>query len=86
MYRIDLDANAARLLDLDGIVPIAVKKELPPDYSLLFARYTDEIALEQQAKGDSNERLAKYLQVKSKYKDLLAELLESKLGINKSMQ
>jgi len=85
MYRIDLDANAARLLDLEGNVPITVKKELPPDYSVLLTRYTDEIALEQQTKGDSNERLARYLIVKSKYKSLLAELLESKLGINKPM-
>lgn len=85
MYRIDLDANAARLLDLEGKVPIAVKRELPSDYSVLLARYTDEIALEQQAGGDSNERISRYLQVKSKYKSLLAELLESKLGINKPM-
>jgi hypothetical protein len=85
MYRIDLDANAARLLDLEGAVPITVKRELPPDYSLLLARYTDEIALEQQASGDSNERFTRYLQVKWKYKSLLAELLESKLGINKPM-
>ena len=85
VYRIDLDANAARLLDLEGKVPITVKRELPPDYSLLLARYTDEIVLEQQARGDSNERFTRYLQVKSKYKSLLAELLESKLGINKPM-
>jgi hypothetical protein len=86
MYRIDLDANAARLLDLEGKVPTTVKRELPPDYSLLLARYTDEIALEQQARGDSNERFTRYLQVKSKYKSLLAEVLESKLGINKPMK
>lgn len=86
MYRIDHNANAARLLDLEGNVPIAFKKELPSGYSLLLARYTDEIALEQQAAGDSNERLARYLQVKSKYKSLLAELLDSKLGINKTMK
>lgn len=87
MYRIDLDANATRLLDLEGKVPTAVKKELPPDYSLVLARYTDEIAIEQQARGDSNAPLARYLQVKSKYKGrgLLTELLESKLGINKPM-
>jgi hypothetical protein len=85
MYRIDLDANAARLLDLEGKMPITVKRELPPDYSLLLARYTDEIALMQQARGDSNEHFTRYLQVKSKYKSLLAELLESKLGINKPM-
>jgi hypothetical protein len=85
MYRIDLDANAARLLDLEAKIPITVKRELPPDYSFLLARYTDEIALEQQARGDSNERFTRYLQVKSKYKSLLAELLESKLGINKPM-
>jgi hypothetical protein len=86
IYRIDLDANAARLLDLEGKVPITVKSELPPDYSLLLARYTDEIVLEQQAKGDSNEYFTRYLQVKSKYKSLLAALLESKLGINKPMK
>jgi hypothetical protein len=85
MYRIDLDANAARLLDLEGKVPITVKRELPPGYGLLLTRYTDEIVLEQQARGDSNERFTRYLHVKSKYKSLLAELLESKLGINKPM-
>ena len=85
MYRIDLDTDAARLLDLEGNVPITVKRELPPDYSLLLARYTDEIALEQQARGYNNERFTKYLQIKSKYKDLLGKLLESKLGINKPM-
>ena len=85
MYRIDLDTDAARLLDLEGNVPITVKRELPPDYSLLLASYTDEIALEQQARGYNNERFTKYLQIKSKYKDLLGKLLESKLGINKPM-
>jgi hypothetical protein len=85
MYRIDLDANAARLLDLDSQIPINIKSHLPFDYCVLLARYADEIALKSQTKGGNEERQSRYLQVKSKYKSLLAELLESKLGINKPM-
>jgi len=86
MYRIDLDANAARLLDLDGNLPITVKNELPSEYRLLLARYTEEMALEQQERGIADSRAARYLQVKFKHKDLLGKLLESKLGINKPMR
>ena len=32
MYRIDLDANAARLLDLESKIPIELKKQMPLDY------------------------------------------------------
>ena len=85
MYRIDLDANAARLLDIDSRIPINIKSHLPFDYCVLLARYTDEIALQSQTNGGNDERQSRYLQVKSKYKGLLAELLESKLGINKPM-
>jgi len=85
MYRIDLDANAARLLDLDSQIPINIKSHLPFDYCVLLARYADEFALKSQTKGGNDERQSRYLQVKSKYKSLLAELLESKLGINKPM-
>jgi hypothetical protein len=86
MYRIDLDANAARLLDLDGNLPITVKNELPSEYRLLLARYTEEMALEHQERGIADSRAARYLQVKFKHKDLLGKLLESKLGINKPMR
>jgi len=85
MYRIDLDANAARLLDIDSRIPVDIKNHLPFDYCVLLARYADEIVLKSQAKGGNDERQSRYLQVKSKYKSLLAELLESKLGINKPM-
>lgn len=85
MYRIDLDANAARLLDIDSRVPADIKSHLPFDYCVLLNRYADEIVLESQTRGANDERQSRYLQVKSKYKSLLAELLESKLGINKPM-
>ena len=85
MYRIDLDANAARLLDIESEIPIELKRQLPLDYLAFLKRYTDEIAFDRQAGSGSNERNARYLRVQFKYKKLLAELLESKLGINKPM-
>lgn len=85
MYRIDLDANAARLLDISDRIPADIKSHLPFDYCVLLARYADEIALGSRMGGGNNERESRYLQVKSKYKGLVAELLESKLGINKPM-
>jgi hypothetical protein len=85
MYRIDLDANAARLLDIDSRIPFDIKSQLPLDYCVLLTRYADEIVLESQARGGNDERQSRYIQVKSKYKSLLAALLESKLGINKPM-
>lgn len=85
MYRIDLDANAARLLDLESKVPVAIKQQLPLDYCVLLDRYTDEIAFKPQTRTDSNERYDIHLEVRFKHRRLLAELLESKLGINKPM-
>lgn len=85
MYRIDLDANAARLLDIDCRIPVDIKSHLPFDYCVLLARYADEVVLKSQTKDGNDERQSRYLQVKSKYKSFLAELLESKLGINKPM-
>jgi len=85
MYRIDLDTNAARLLDLESEIPIELKKLMPLDYLAFLKRYTDEIAFAPQAGSGSNERNARYLRVQFKYKELLAKLLETKLGINKPM-
>lgn len=85
MYRIDLDANAARLLDIESEMPVEVKRQLPSDYCAFLTRYTDEIAFDPQTRSGSNERNARCLRVKFKYKRLLSELLESKLGINKPM-
>jgi hypothetical protein len=85
MYRIDLDANAARLLDMESKIPVELKKEMPSDYFAFLKRYTEEIAFDPQTRSGSNERNARYLRVKFKYKRYLAELLESKLGINKPM-
>lgn len=85
MYRIDLDANAARLLDIESAIPIALKDQMPLGYLPFLIRYTDEIAYAPQTGSGSNERNARYLRVQFKYKELLAELLETKLGINKPM-
>jgi hypothetical protein len=85
MYRIDQDANAARLLDLERDIPIELKRQLPLDYRLFMKRYTEEVSFAPQVGSGSSERNAKCLRVQFKYKKLLAELLESKLGINKPM-
>lgn len=85
MYRIDQDANAARLLDLERDIPIELNRQLPLDYRLFMKRYTEEMSSAPQAGGGSSERSAMYLRVQFKYKKLLAQLLESKLGINKPM-
>ena len=86
MYRIDHDADAARLLDTESDIPIELIRQLPVDYRLFLRRYTEEISFAPRAGSGSTERTAKYLRVQFKYKKLLAELLESKLGINKPMK
>ena len=85
MYRIDHDGNAARLLDTESAIPLELKSQLPLEYRLFLRRYTEEISFAPRAGSGSSERNAKYLRVQYKYKKLLAELLESKLGINKPM-
>lgn len=85
MYRIDLDADAARLLDIESAIPIELRNQLPLDYLLFLKRYTDEIAFGPQAGSGGIDRNSSYLRAQFKYKGLLAELLETKLGINKPM-
>lgn len=85
MYRIDINANAARLLDFETDIPVEIKRQLPSAYAVFLTRYTDEATFGLQARSSGKERPARYLRVKFKYKRLLAEVLESKLGVNKPM-
>lgn len=84
MYRIDLDRNASRLLDLDMTIQSRIRDELPSAYRALMDRYTERVAGVTNA-GDSTESRPGYIRVKYKYKDLFSKLLETKLGINKPL-
>ncbi|WP_157665326.1 hypothetical protein [Cyanobium sp. NIES-981] len=83
-YRIDLDRNESRLLDLDRPIPAHIRNELPSAYRALIDRYTERIP-DTQFTSDSGDRRPRYMQVRFKHKDLFAKLLETKLGINKPL-
>jgi hypothetical protein len=83
-YRIDLDRNESRLLDLDRPIPAQIRKELPIAYRALVDRNT-ELILDTQITGDSGSRRPIYMQVRFRYKDLFSKLLETNLGINKPL-
>ena len=84
MYRIDLDRNESRLLDLGVAIQSRIRDELPSAYRALMDRYTERVAGVPNA-GDSTESRPGYIRVKYKYKDLLSKLLEANLGINKPL-
>lgn len=84
MYRIDIDRNEVRLLNLGSVIPISIRKKVPSAYQALVDRYTERVA-GSEAKGDKNDNRSEYVQVKYKYKELFARLLETKLGINKPL-
>jgi hypothetical protein len=84
MYRIDLDRNESRLLDLEMAIQSRIRDELPSAYRALMDRYTERVAGVPNA-GDSTESRPGYIRVKYKYKDLFSKLLETKLGINKPL-
>lgn len=83
-YRIDIDRNESRLLDLDSPIPAHIRNELPSAYRALVDRYT-EIITDTQVRYDSGDRRPRYVQVRFKHKDIFAKLLETKLGINKPL-
>jgi len=84
MYRIDLDRNESRLLDLGVAIQSRIRDELPRPYRALIDRYTERIADSQNA-GDSAGGRPGYIRIKFKYKELFSKLLEIKLGINKPL-
>lgn len=85
MYRLDLDQNAARLLNLDGEIQIDIESEIPAAYKAFVSRYTEERLIQKSfARGGNNDHYSKCLQVRFRYKKLLVELL-GKLGINEPM-
>ena len=83
-YRIDLDRNKSRLLDLDKPFPAQIRNELPSAYRAVVDRYT-ELIPDTQNSGDSGSRRQRYIQVRFRYKELFSKLLEAKLGINKPL-
>jgi hypothetical protein len=85
MYRIDLDRNESRLLDLSMAISSRIRDELPSAYRALVDRYTERVSGVQTA-GDSADGRLGFMQVKFKYKDLFSKLLEIKLGVNKPLK
>jgi hypothetical protein len=83
-YRIDLDRNESRLLDLDRPIPAQIRNELPSAYRAVVDRYT-ELIPGTQITGNSGSRRPRHMQVRFKYKDLFSKLLETNLGINKPL-
>jgi hypothetical protein len=83
-YRIDLDRNESRLLDLDRAFPAQIRREMPSAYRALLDRYT-ELIPGTQITGGSGDRRQRLIQVRFKYKDLFSKLIETKLGINKPL-
>jgi hypothetical protein len=85
MYRIDVDQNESRLLDLDMAIPCRIRDELPSAYRVLIDRYTERVSDAGTASNSVDGRLG-HLRVKFKYKDLFSKLLETKLGVNKPLK
>ena len=83
-YRIDLDRNESRLLDLEGNIPAQIRNELPSAYRTVVDRYT-ELVPGTQATGNSGSKRPRYLRIRFKYKDLFSKLLEANLGVNKPL-
>ena len=83
-YRIDLDRNESRLLDLDKPILAQIRRELPSAYRAVVDRYT-ELVPDTQITGNSGSKRPRYMQVRFKYKDLFSKLLEANLGINKPL-
>jgi hypothetical protein len=87
LYAIDLERNTARLLNLEGKIPKKIVKELPRDYQRLLLRYTEECdeAPVSNLGGIKGISMDRSLRIRPKYKGLITELLEGKLGINREM-
>lgn len=83
-YRIDLDRNESRLLDLDQPFLAQIRRELPSAYRAVMDRYT-ELVLDTQITGNSGSKRPRYMRVRFKYKELFSKLLEANLGINKPL-
>jgi len=85
MYRIDLDRNESRLLDLSMAISSRIRDELPSAYRALIDRYTERVS-GARSTGDSSDGRPGCIRVKFKYKDLFSKLLETKLGVNKPLK
>ena len=86
MYRIDLDKNSPRLLNLDQEFAYGIKWHLPMEYARLVSRYTVESEEHRGGSiGDDSSFSDRRLRVRPKYKSLIKALLEVKLGINQAI-
>lgn len=91
MYRIDLDKNAARTLDLNKTMPSenakVFKDMMPLGFDVLVSRYTESFNedVPSRYRDDDRERRRESLRIVPRFKKLLITLLEQKLGINKPL-
>lgn len=87
MYKIDIQQNAPRLLDLDQDIPYAVIGQMPRDYARLVLRYSvKSVGYDQVKYGGHNSHFNnEQRRIRPKYKSFVKALLEDKLGINRSM-
>ena len=87
MYKIDIETNAPRLLDLDKAIPLDVIWQIPRDYARLVRRYTEESDGQPRYgfDGNYNDSKNQQIRIRPKYKSLITALLENKLGMNRSM-
>jgi len=83
-YRIDLDRNESRLLDLNRAFPAQIRKELPSAYRAVLDRYT-AVVPEPPTGSDGGNKCQQFLEVRYRYRDLFSGLIEAKLGINKPL-
>ena len=83
-YRIDLDRNESRLLDLNRPFPAQIRKELPSAYRALLDRYT-AVVPEPSTGKDRGIKCQQFLEVKFRHRDFFSGLIEAKLGINKPL-
>lgn len=88
MYKVDIDRNAPKLLELDQDIPIGVIGQIPRDYARLVSRYTEEQAGQERARlgNHENDFMQQRRRVRPRYRSLMKTLLEDKLGINRSMR
>lgn len=83
-YRIDLDRNESRLLDLNRAFPAQIRNEMPNAYRVVLDRYT-VVVPGTPTGGYSGKKCEQFLEVRYRHRDLLSGLIETKLGINKPL-
>jgi hypothetical protein len=85
MYNIDIEQNLPRLINLDNHISEAEISEMPSDYRRLVRRYTveSENQVTAQSAGENKGWNQRQRRIRPKYRRLIEELLEKKLGVNR---